>query len=111
GKIVGAIGQVMFKSPAAVEALSEEIRRLRQEISFYERELPRLRGAGQGMDAIIGSSDAIRKLKERSEKVAPLDVAVLLVGESGVGKDLVAHAIHQLSPRKSKDMVLVNAAA
>ncbi|NGM87014.1 AAA domain-containing protein [Parapusillimonas sp. SGNA-6] len=111
GRIVGAIGQVMFKSPAAVEALSEEIRRLRQEISFYERELPRLRGAGQGMDAIIGSSDAIRKLKERIEKVAPLDVAVLLVGESGVGKDLVAHAIHQLSPRKSKDMVLVNAAA
>lgn len=111
GRIVGAIGQVMFKSPAAVEALSEEIRRLRQEISFYERELPRLRGNIHGMDSIVGESDAIRKLKDRIKKIAALDVSVLLVGESGVGKDLVAHAIHQLSPRGSKDMVLVNAAA
>ncbi|PLC52046.1 sigma-54-dependent Fis family transcriptional regulator [Pollutimonas nitritireducens] len=111
GRLVGAIGQVMFKSPAAVEALGEEIRRLRQEISFYERELPRLRGSTQGMESIVGESDAIKKLKERIKKVAPLDVSVLLVGESGVGKDLVAHAIHQLSPRGHKDMVLVNAAA
>ena len=111
GRLVGAIGQVMFKSPAAVEALSEEIRRLRKEISFYERELPRLRGNAQGMESIVGESDAIRKLKERIKKVAPLDVSVLLVGESGVGKDLVAHAVHQLSPRGHKDMVLVNAAA
>ncbi|MFW7343178.1 sigma 54-interacting transcriptional regulator [Pollutimonas sp. H1-120] len=111
GRIVGAIGQVMFKSPAAVEALGEEIKRLRQEISFYERELPRLRGTAQGMEAIVGESEAIQKLKESIKKIAPLDVSVLLVGESGVGKDLVAHAIHQLSPRGHKNMVLVNAAA
>jgi len=111
GRIVGVIGQVMFKSPAALEKLSQEIRRLRQEISFYERELPRLRGQGQGLDTIVGESDAIRKLKEQIRKVAPLNVSVLLVGESGVGKDLVAHAIHQMSRRSSRDMVLINAAA
>lgn len=111
GQIVGAIGQVMFKSPSALEALNDEIRRLRQEISFYERELPRLRGNGHGMEAIVGESDSIRKLKEQIKKIAPLDVSVLLVGESGVGKDLVAHAIHQLSPKGHKEMVLVNAAA
>ncbi|HYG42480.1 MAG TPA: sigma 54-interacting transcriptional regulator [Bordetella sp.] len=111
GRIVGAIGQVMFKSPAAVETLGDEIKRLHQEISFYQRALPRLRSNAQGMDSIVGESDAIRKLKERIKKIAPLDVSVLLVGESGVGKDLVAHAIHQLSPRENKDMVLVNAAA
>jgi len=112
GRIVGAIGQVMFKSPAAVDALGDEIKRLHQEISFYQRTLPRLRGNdAQGMDSIVGESDAIRKLKERIRKIAPLDVSVLLVGESGVGKDLVAHAIHQLSPCAGKDMVLVNAAA
>lgn len=110
-QLVGAIGQVMFKSPAALETLSREIRRLRQELSFYERELPRLRGQAQGLDAIIGRSDAIHKLKEQIRKVAPLNVSVLLVGESGVGKDLVAHAIHQTSSRAHRDMVLINAAA
>ncbi len=111
GRIVGAIGQVMFKSPAAVDALGDEIKRLHQEISFYQRTLPRLRGNVQGMESIVGESEAIRKLKERIRKIAPLDVSVLLVGESGVGKDLVAHAIHLLSPFASKNMVLVNAAA
>jgi len=111
GRVVGAIGQVMFKSPAAVEAMGDEIKRLHQEISFYQRTLPRLNSNIQGMESIVGESDAIRKLKERIKKIAPLDVSVLLVGESGVGKDLVAHAIHQLSPRTGKEMVLVNAAA
>ncbi|WP_109433486.1 sigma-54 interaction domain-containing protein [Bordetella petrii] len=111
GRIVGAIGQVMFKSPAAVQAMGDEIKRLQQEISFYQRSLPRLSGNMQGMEFIVGESDAIRKLKERIKKIARLDVSVLLVGESGVGKDLVAHAIHQLSPRAARDMVLVNAAA
>lgn len=111
GSIVGAIGQVMFKSPSALQALSSEINRLRQEISFYKRELPRLSGQFQGLEAIVGESDAIVKLKEKIVKIAPLDVPVLLVGESGVGKDLVAHAIHLLSTRTSKPLVLINAAA
>lgn len=111
GHIVGAIGQVMFKSPNAVETLSQEIRRLRQGISFYERELPRLRGQAQGLDSIVGNSDAIHKLKKQIRKIASLNVSVLLVGESGVGKDLVAHAIHQSGERSQRDMVLINAAA
>lgn len=111
GHIVGAIGQVMFKSPAALEALSEEIRRLRREINFYDRALPRSNNIVLGLDAIVGESTAIKKLKEQIQKVAPLDVSVLLVGESGVGKDLVAHAIHQLSSRGQNQMVLINAAA
>ena len=111
GQTVGAIGQVMFKSPAALEAMNQEISRLRQELSFYERELPRLQGRVHGLDALVGTSDVVRKLKEQIIKVAPLDVPVLLVGESGVGKDLVAHAIHQLGNRSRKSMVLINAAA
>jgi transcriptional regulator with PAS, ATPase and Fis domain len=70
-----------------------------------------LQGRVHGLDALVGTSDVVRKLKEQIVKVAPLDVPILLVGESGVGKDLVAHAIHQLSSRASKPMVLINAAA
>ncbi|MFA5489979.1 MAG: sigma 54-interacting transcriptional regulator [Candidimonas sp.] len=110
GKAVGAIGQIMFKSPAALQMLNSEISRLRMEIGFYERKMPRTQDF-PGLDAIIGNSDAIIRLKEQIVKVAALDVPVLLVGESGVGKDLVANAIHAASPRAGKPLVLINAAA
>ncbi|MDB5581764.1 MAG: sensory box protein [Bradyrhizobium sp.] len=108
---VGAIGQVMFKGPEAIWQLSDEIRRLRKQVSFYERELSGIRNRSYGLDQIVGSSEAVKKLKADIVKVAPLDVPILLVGESGTGKELVAHAIHLLSPRSQKGLVLVNAAA
>ncbi|MDY7579121.1 sigma 54-interacting transcriptional regulator [Herbaspirillum sp. RTI4] len=108
---VGAIGQVMFKGPDAIHEMSDEIGRLRKQVSFYERELSGIRNRSYGLDQIIGSSAAVKKLKADIVKVAPLDVPVLLVGESGTGKELVAHAIHLLSPRSGNPLVLVNAAA
>lgn len=111
GRCVGAIGQVMFKGPDAIRTLSEEIGRLRKQVSFYERELSGIRNRSYGLDQIVGSSAAVKKLKADIIKVAPLDVPILLVGESGTGKELVAHALHLLSPRSRNAMVLVNAAA
>ncbi len=111
GRCVGAIGQVMFKGPDAIHALSEEIGRLRKQVSFYERELSGIRNRSYGLDQIVGSSEAVRKLKADILKVAPLDVPILLVGESGTGKELVAHALHLLSPRSGNTLVPVNAAA
>ena len=111
GDVVGAIGQVMFKSPDAVQAMSAELGRLRREIGFYRRELSGLQRQSRTLDAIVGESDAIRTLKAQILKVAPLNVSVLLLGESGVGKDLVAHALHALSARASEPIVVINAAA
>ena len=111
GKVVGAIGQVMFKSPDELAALNREITRLRHEVSLYKRELTTSGLQNHGLDEIVGRSDAILQLKKQIAKVAALDVAVLIVGESGVGKELVAHGIHALSARANKQMVIVNAAA
>lgn len=108
---VGAIGQVMFKGPEAIWQLSDEIRHLRKQVSFYERELSGIRNRSYGLDKIVGGSEAVKKLKADIIKVASLDVPILLTGESGTGKELVAHAIHLLSPRNQKTLVLVNAAA
>jgi transcriptional regulator with PAS, ATPase and Fis domain len=108
---VGAIGQVMFKGPEAIEQLSVELARVRQELAFYKRELSGMRNRAYGLDQIVGNSDQVRRLKDDIVRVAPLDVPVLLVGESGTGKELVAHAIHLLSGRSDKPLVLVNAAA
>jgi PAS domain S-box-containing protein len=111
GRVVGAIGQVMFKGPEQLHELSRELTRLRTEVAYYKRELSWQRSRSYGLDDIVGASNAIRRLKAEMVKVAPLDVPVLLVGESGTGKELVAHALHALSSRAERPMVLVNAAA
>jgi two-component system nitrogen regulation response regulator NtrX len=60
---------------------------------------------------MIGNSNAIKKIKDTIEKVAPTDARVLITGENGVGKELVARWIHEKSNRNSGPMVEVNCAA
>jgi transcriptional regulator with PAS, ATPase and Fis domain len=110
-KVRGAIGRVMFKGPQQVEALSARIRTLEGELEFYKRETETLKTRAYGMEAIIGSSPAVQRLRAQIIKIAPLEIPVLIRGESGTGKELVAHALHHLSPRRDASMVNVNAAA
>jgi len=63
------------------------------------------------LDNIIGTSEAMQKVYQMVEKVAPRDATVLIRGESGTGKELIAQAIHQLSLRASGKFVAVNCAA
>jgi transcriptional regulator with PAS, ATPase and Fis domain len=111
GELVGAIGQVMFKGPEQLQALSNELSKLKSEVAYYRRELTDLRNRSYGLDQILGDSPAMERLKQQIIKIAPLDVPVLITGESGTGKELAAHAIHKLSPRRDDTMVMVNAAA
>lgn len=60
---------------------------------------------------IIGVSRQIREIEALVKRVAPTREPVLLTGESGVGKELVAHAIHYFSPRRSRDLLIVNCGA
>jgi two-component system nitrogen regulation response regulator NtrX len=78
-------------------SLSEENTRLKQTIeSRYE---------------IVGKSYAIKALLDRIEKVAPSSARVLITGENGTGKELVARAMHRLSPRRTGPFIEVNCAA
>src|SRR5262249_58911741 len=61
--------------------------------------------------ALIGQHPAIIKLRALIEKVAPSDVTILISGESGVGKEVVARAIHSMSQRHTRLFVPVNCAA
>lgn len=111
GETVGAIGQVMFKGPEQLQAISSELSKLKSEVAYYRRELKDLKSRSYGLDQMVGESLAMQRLKQQIVKVAPLDIPVLLTGESGTGKELAAHAIHKLSPRRDAGMVMVNAAA
>ena len=60
---------------------------------------------------IVGESDAIKNVIDRARQVAKTDITVLLQGESGVGKELIAQALHELSMRRHETMVVVNCGA
>jgi DNA-binding NtrC family response regulator len=64
-----------------------------------------------GFEGIVGQSDALRAVLRQVEKVAPADATVLIYGETGTGKELIARAIHNLSSRRSNAFVKVNCAA
>ncbi|BBM70389.1 sigma-54 interaction domain-containing protein [Rhodothermus marinus] len=69
------------------------------------------REAIQQRFGIVGQSAAIRNVIDRARMVARTDITVLLQGESGVGKELIAHAIHGMSPRRHGPFVIVNCGA
>jgi len=88
-------------------ALSEANERLRAENLYLRREVERR----YGFDQIIGSSPAMERVFEVMEKVAETDASVLITGETGSGKELVARAIHYSGPRKNRRFVAQNCAA
>ncbi|SVA65636.1 uncharacterized protein METZ01_LOCUS118490, partial [marine metagenome] len=65
----------------------------------------------QKQSGIIGTSDGIRQVLEMIAQVAPVDISVLITGESGVGKEVVAKAIHKASKRSNESLVVVNCGA
>jgi PAS domain S-box-containing protein len=108
GRIVGAVGQVMFRDVAEITELAHKLNLLESKLEHYERELEHLRSSKYTFDHIIGTSRAIEEAKRLAMKAADGSSTVLLLGESGVGKELFAHAIHHASPRRSRAFVRVN---
>ena len=80
--------------------LQEENARLRMEIGRLE-----------GMGELIGQSDAMKEVFDKIEKVGTTDVTVLIQGESGSGKELVAREIHKRSKRRNEPLIIMNCAA
>ena len=76
-----------------------------------EHEIRVLKAAVEQRYEMVGSSSAIRQVIERIEKVAPTPARLLITGENGTGKELVARAVHRLSPRAGRAFVEVNCAA
>jgi len=82
-----------------------------RELVLRHRELEADLERGRLLSGMIGKSAVMRKVFDTISRVAPTKASVLITGESGVGKELVADAIHELSPRKDKPLVKVHCAA
>ena len=72
---------------------------------------PHDRSADDSLPGVIGASDAIREVARTTRQVAPARACVLIVGETGSGKELIARAVHELSPRQSGPYIRVNCGA
>jgi len=107
------LSQVANQIALAVEnALAfREIRELKEQLSKEKLYLEDEIRAEMNFSQIIGSSPSLRKALKRVETVAPTDSTVLIYGETGTGKELIARAIHDLSPRRAKPFVKLNCAA
>ena len=84
----------------------QKIRSLTVETEYLREEISSLVGA----DEIIGGSDALRKVLADVKEVAVTDATVLILGETGTGKELIAHAIHRSSRRRDRPLIKVNCA-
>jgi formate hydrogenlyase transcriptional activator len=99
------------RAELALRERLEEIERLKLQLekeNIYLREEIKV---GQGFEKIVGNSDALQYVLFRVQQVAPTDATVLVLGETGTGKGMVAHAIHEMSARKERPMITVNCAA
>ena len=85
--------------------------RLREELQLERDYLREEVNVAMNFGRIVGTSQALRRMLKRVEAVAETPASVLLQGESGVGKELVAHAIHNRSPRADGPLVKVNCAS
>jgi len=88
-----------------------EIKMLKDQLeaeNIYFREERRMK---RPFDRVLGQSDGLRHVLFRAEQVASTNTTVLILGETGTGKELVAEVIHNMSPRKNRPMITVNCAA
>jgi formate hydrogenlyase transcriptional activator len=113
-RLLGEMFVNVLERSMGEQLLRERLEEIEQLKSQLEKENVYLREeikAGQGFQKIVGTSDALQYVSFRVQQVAPTDSTVLILGETGTGKGMVAHAIHELSSRKDRPMITVNCAA
>jgi PAS domain S-box-containing protein len=111
GKIIGVFGQVTFEDVKDVKRLAEKLSLFENKVEFYEKQLMALRSTKFTMNSLIGISNAFTSLKNEALKAAATKYPVLITGETGTGKELFAHAIHDSSKRRLQPFIKINCAA
>ena len=99
------------QSQQALEQAFREIRTLKDQLQSENIVLREEIDKASMFEQIVGTSPPLRNVLSRVSKVAPTDSSVLITGETGTGKELVARAIHRRSRRSSRAFVSVNCAA
>ena len=119
GQVIGALGVVLFDQPQSnLQPLMDKFSLMQRELDEARDALAVQRRAGAGLRqakhsfaSFVGASAIVADLKRQARRAAQSSSPVLLLGETGTGKELLAHAIHAASPRARGPLVSVNIAA
>jgi two-component system, NtrC family, response regulator AtoC len=100
-----------LQKPIKLAELENSVQRAYEAVSM-RRELAHLRQArSEDMDFVVGKSKRMRTLVDHAKRAATMNVSVLLTGETGTGKEVLANLIHQAGPRANKPFIPINCAA
>jgi PAS domain S-box-containing protein len=103
--------KALRENVAQLQLVTEELRLAKEKLAEEKFYLEQAIDTELGFGEIIGRSTALKEVMDKVAKVAPSDATVLLLGETGTGKELVARAIHRLSNRKDNSFIKLNCAA
>ncbi|MCI2106034.1 MAG: sigma 54-interacting transcriptional regulator [Intestinimonas sp.] len=107
GTLLGAAAHMKFRQRAMDTA--KEI--LDMELKYYREEYQNSTSVGGGFDGFLGSDPKLLELKRTASRIARTDFSVLITGETGTGKEVLARAIHGESPRKGGPFICINCGA
>lgn len=110
GRVIGALGIILFGDLQEIHMLAEKNKILLRKLADYEKD-QRFYKTKYSLTDIIGTSPSMKACKEQAKRIARSNSNVLITGESGVGKELFAHSIHDESNRREAPFVRVNCAA
>ena len=112
GKVMGAVAFVLYDDLQPLTPLVSKFRRLHQDLAAARRALAKQsRGTRYSLVDFVGASPAALEVKRRARLAAGRDMPVLILGETGTGKEVLAQAIHAMSGRAERPFVGVNVAA
>ena len=112
GSVIGAVGFVLLDHPeTTMQPLVAKFSSLQAELNAARRQIAEARRPKYTVASFIGTSPVAMELKRQARRVAATDSTVLLLGETGTGKELLAHGIHAASRRAARSFVGLNIAA
>ena len=111
GRTIGGVGFALFDELKALTPIFAHYSRVQSELAAARRSLDHARRAKYTFASFVGTSPAAQEVKRHARRAALAESPVLLLGETGTGKELLAHGIHAGSARAEQPLVTVNVAA
>jgi len=111
GKVKWVVAEVIIRDIQELKELAAKMHILEQKVDYYQQKIREIPGTFFTLDDIIGNTPEIRAIKVNARKFAQSSQPLLILGETGTGKEMLAHGIHSASSRANELFVKVNCAS